>query len=86
MIYKKKSQSLSINTVIIAILAMLVLVILIFVIVKNVQNLNTTTDSCKSKGGECSSSCDPLTQVEINAKDCSSSEKCCMSMFVKENK
>lgn len=81
----KKSQSLSINTVIIAILAMIVLVILIFVIVKNVQNLNNTTESCRAKNGVCKEdSCDILTEIEINARDCAENEKCCIPLITKK--
>ncbi|MEM3374684.1 MAG: hypothetical protein QXE31_05710 [Candidatus Woesearchaeota archaeon] len=84
----KKAQSLSINTIIIAILAMLVLVILIFILGRNVKNLNDTTEGCRLKGGDCKEvmACDPLSEIEIKAKDCNENEKCCMPMFNKENK
>ncbi|MEM3374685.1 MAG: hypothetical protein QXE31_05715 [Candidatus Woesearchaeota archaeon] len=58
----KKAQSLSINTIIIALLALLVLVLLIAILTGNIKIFTKTTDSCISNGG----TCDKFTDNQCN--------------------
>jgi len=52
---KKKAQSLSINTVIIAAMALLVMVIIIAIVVERMRDSNEGLGSCR---GTCATSCD----------------------------
>ena len=52
-IINKKSQSLSINTIIIAVLALAALVLLIIIFTKGVGKTSENLGSCITKGGQC---------------------------------
>jgi hypothetical protein len=56
---KKKSQGLSINTIIIAIIAVLVLVVLIAILGGNIRKFTGNTETCATRGGKCG---DPGTE------------------------
>jgi len=49
----KKAQSISINTIVVAIIALLVLVIVVFVFGKQIGDWFETTNTCETAGGSC---------------------------------
>lgn len=78
----RKAESLSINTVIIALLALIVLVVLIAIVGNTVRTWLYSSGSCKARQGTCGSKCDMLTQIEVtNVSDCSSNKVCCIPML-----
>jgi hypothetical protein len=89
---QKKAQSMSINTVIVAILGILILVILIFIIANNIQKFTGTTESCTARQGSCkskpsssstASACDLLREIEVkNMNDCGETKTCCVPIVV----
>ena len=48
-----KAQSISINTIIVAIIALLVLVVIVFIFANKSREFVTTTEQCTSVGGSC---------------------------------
>ena len=80
----KKAESLSINTVVIALLALIVLVVLIAIVGNTVRNWLYASGSCKARQGTCSSKCDMLTQIEVtNVTDCPG-KVCCVPLLPTE--
>ncbi len=81
----KKAQSLSINTIIVALLALLVLVLLIAVLTGNIKIFTHTTDTCTSVGGVCDKStnnaCNEGYVRHPSAKDCDDQgTPCCVAL------
>jgi hypothetical protein len=77
----KRAQSISLQTIVVAVLCIVVLIILIFVFRSKMGDWANNTKSCELKGGTCGSPCDPIKDVEIKNTDCAQS--CCArgSMF-----
>jgi hypothetical protein len=81
----KKAQSMSINTIIVALLALLVMVLLIAILTGKIKMFNTATDTCSSVGGVCDKSTDNLCNEGYikhpSAKDCDATGKpCCIAL------
>ena len=49
----KKAQSISINTIIVALIALLVLVVLIAILIGNTKKFTSQTEKCTTVGGSC---------------------------------
>ncbi len=49
----KKAQSISINTIVIAVIALMVLIILVFIVGRQSGLFVTQANSCETVGGEC---------------------------------
>ena len=80
----KKSQSLSINTIIVAALALVVLVILILVFTGKIKDFSSTLESCAAKQGDClSKTACTGTKVKIPNTECekTSGNICCIQVL-----
>ena len=81
---KSKAQSISINTIIVALLAILVLVVVIAMLTGNLKIFNRTTESCSSVGGVCDHStdkkCDDGYIPHPSAKKCDDEKLCCIQL------
>lgn len=62
---KKKAQSMSLNTIVIAALVVLVLIVLSVIFIRNSGNFVNTVNSCASQNGKCAIACgDPVYGTE----------------------
>ena len=52
---KKKAQSISINTIVVAAIALIVLVLIVIIFTGNITGFRTKTNSCFASGGFCKS-------------------------------
>lgn len=59
----KKAQSISINTIVIALIALLVLIVVIAVLSGNIKIFTGGTNSCASRGGTCGAPFDAKCQL-----------------------
>ena len=68
----KKAQSISINTIVIALIALLVLVLVIAILTGNIRIFTGGTNSCASRGGSCEapSDCKLPRYVQIQGTNC----------------
>ena len=79
-----KSQSLSINTIIIAAIALAVLVVIIAIFSGQIGNVNKNIGSCTAKNGQCASSLKegcikPSYSIPlIVSGDCKPDNLCCL--------
>ena len=78
----KKAQSISINTIVVAIIALLVLVVLVFVFSKQIGDWFETTNTCETVGGKCLSDCDSESEAEVPGATCDTG-KCCREIIPK---
>lgn len=85
----KKSQSISINTIIIAAIALVVLITAIVIFTRQAYTSTKTLQSCQLKGGKCANgnSCPPSqTDKEYNIPvivddpSCGQSKLCCLKL------
>lgn len=53
MILKKRAQSISINTIVVAAIALVVMVLLVMIFTGNLTRWRRSTDRCESRGGVC---------------------------------
>ena len=74
---RKKSQGLSLQTIVVAVLVLIVLVVLIFIFSDKIGGVGDSLSSCKDKGGECSSSCKGPT---FKTEDCTGNDLCCITL------
>ena len=67
----KKGQSISINTIVVAIIALLVLIVVIFVFSKQISDWFVTTNTCETAGGLCleSTGTDPTLDSDDTCPD-----------------
>ena len=80
----KKAQSISINTIIVAIIALLVLVVLVFVFSKQIGDWFETTNTCETVGGTCEfSECPVENYAEVPGATCDTG-KCCRKILPDE--
>ena len=80
----KKSQSLSINTIIVAALALVVLVVLIMVFTGKIRIFSSTLESCAAKQGECLSKTECTgNKVQIPNTECdkTAGKICCVQIL-----
>ncbi len=77
----KRSQSLSINVIIIAALGLVVLFVLIAIFSGQTSKTVSTLESCASVGGRCASSCLETEVEKPNAKCTPSTQKCCIKIY-----
>ena len=81
----KKSQSISINTIIIAAIALAVLIVAIVIFTKQTSTSTKTLESCTAKGGKCANgdSCndkDYNIPVFVDDQACGKSRLCCLKL------
>ncbi len=50
---RKKSQAISINTIVVAAIALVVLILILLITTQNLGNWRQQTDNCHSVGGSC---------------------------------
>ena len=82
---KKKSQSISINTIIIAAIALAVLIVAIVIFTKQTGTSTRTLESCTAKGGICANgnSCtdkDYAVPIFVEDPKCAPSKLCCIKL------
>ena len=80
---KRKSQGLSLTTLIIAAIALLVLIVLIAIFSGNIRNWGSDYKACNSRGGKCESRDCIEGEVEVSAT-CPEGKHCCVG-FLEEN-
>ena len=71
---RKKSQGLSLQTIVVAVLVLIVLVVLIFIFSDKIGGVGDSLGSCEEKGGICGVCNGPT----YNTSDC---EKCCIPIL-----
>jgi len=77
----KKSQGISMNTIIIAAIALLVLVILAVIFTGRMGDWSRKTRDCKNNGGNCDNSkCQPGWQVHPLIAECGDGNDCCIEI------
>ena len=78
---KKKAQSISLNTIVIAAIALIVLVVIIAIFSGRVQIFNQGARDCTAQGGECKAACEG-TEVSLPSTDCEDiQQECCTALF-----
>ena len=82
----RKAQSLSINTIIVAVIALVVLVVLIMIFTGKIRIFSTRLESCATRQGSCKSVCGNNEVFVPNAKcpeqgDQPSDNKCCVQIL-----
>lgn len=88
----KKAQSISINTIVVAIIALLVLIVLVFVFGKQMSDWFETTNTCETVGGicdctkcdECPSSTSPKNYAQVPGATCpkpNEKNQCCRKII-----
>ena len=82
----RKSQSLSINTIIIAVISLVVLVVLVMIFTGKIGIFSSSLESCAAKQGECKSGCGSNDVLIPNAKcpeqgDPPGNTKCCVQVL-----
>jgi hypothetical protein len=83
MLRSKKSQGLSLQTVIIAILCLVVLAIIIYIFSDKIGGVGESLSGCSDKGGSCESSCNGPS---ITTKDCQDKGQVCCIPLKREDK
>jgi hypothetical protein len=85
----KKAQSISINTIIVALIALVVMVVLIALLSGKIKLFSTTTSNCAAMGGVCdkstTSSCNGGYIKHPTATSCDKGYWCCIPIS-EENK
>ena len=79
-VINKKSESLPINIIIVAVLALVVLVILIAIFTGRVRIFSDTLQSCTAKQGQCKPQCE-YDEVVITNTNCQKTEECCLKVL-----
>ncbi|MFH0979051.1 MAG: hypothetical protein V1837_07170 [Candidatus Woesearchaeota archaeon] len=74
----RKAQSISLNTIIIAILALLVLVVIALIFSGKIKVFGTETRSCANVGGTCETACES-NEAEQGNTNCVN--KCCIDIY-----
>ncbi len=82
---KKKAQSISINTIIVAALALIVLIVLVFIFSNKSRDFVETGNNCVALGGECSDDdkCDDGWVKHVSARCDEEREKACCIQIIK---
>ena len=75
--HNRKSQSMSINVLIVAVLALAVLVILIAIMTGRIKIFTQNLESCAAKQGECKPKYDSIIEVPVPNTDCEKENKVC---------
>lgn len=86
---KKKSQSISINTIVVASIALIVLVVMIAIFTGKIKIFSGGARNCATQGGECAQDCYKLDGTYINLpgtncednKGSGASDKCCVPII-----
>ncbi len=80
---KNKKADLTFGQIVTAIIALIVLVILIMIFTGKMQGIVAETDSCRAKGGICTSNAceDGAFEKFGNYEDCTDEEVCCIKVF-----
>jgi len=85
----KKAQSISINTIIVALIALVVMVVLIALLSGKIKLFSSTTSNCAAMGGVCDKStrnaCNEGYIKHPTASACSDENLCCIPIS-EENK
>ena len=81
MMKNKKSQSLSINVIIIAALGLIVLFVLIAIFSGQTSKTVSTLESCGGAGGRCAFRCSETEIEKPNTKCTPSTQKCCIKIY-----
>lgn len=80
MIFNKKAQGLSMNTIVIAALVLVVLVVLIVIFSGRMKDFGTNLKSCETLNGNCEDSCNSNEATHRNT-NCPESQVCCVDVF-----
>ena len=76
----RKAQSISINTIIVAVLALLVLIVIALIFSGKIRIFGGESRKCTNLGGQCQSRECTSNEATIPNTDCTTTQNCCMPL------